>query len=109
MPIDNHYIMYFYQVSKCKQSIKDGDLSQALVHLEKARFHAVEADKIEFDDRGEYAYTSPLFDKLTVDTSKFLHTNDSPALQQFAEDLEGKDFDALRGNMKFQEIQNSLS
>lgn len=106
--LDKHYIMYFYQVSKSKQSIKDGDLSQALVHLEKARFHAVEADKIEFDDRGEYAYTSPLFDKLSVDTSTFLHTNDVPALQNFAENLEGKDFDALRGNMKFQEIQNSL-
>ena len=110
--VDGHHrykiFKYFYQVSKSKQSIKDGDLSQALVHLEKARFHAVEADKIEFDDRGEYAYTSPLFDKRSVDTSTFLHANDVPTLQKLAENLEGKDFDALRGNMKFQEIQNSL-
>ena len=106
--LDKHYIMYFYQVSKSKQLIKDGDLSQALVHLEKARFHAVEADKIEFDDRGEYAYTSPVFDKLTVDTSTFLHTNDVPALQNFAEHLDDKDFDVLRSNIKFQEIQHSL-
>jgi len=106
--LDEHYIMYFYELSLAKKGIQSGKQEQTLEHLKKAHYHAAEMDKIEYDSPGKYRYTAPLFDKLTVDTSAFLHTNDGPALQDFAEKLNGKEFDPLRNLDGFQELVNSL-
>lgn len=106
--LDEHYIMYLYEVSISQKSIQTGHLDQALEHLKKAQHHAAEMDKIEFDRPGEYHYTSPLFNKLTVDTSMFFHTNDRPVLQEFAEILGKKEFDVLRNHDEFQELVSQL-
>ena len=106
--LDEHYIMYLYKISLAKKSIQEDHSDQAFEHLKKARHHAAEMDKIEFDSPGEYHYTAPLFNKLTVDTSTFIHTNDIPALQQFAEILEKNEFDSLRNRDEFHELVNSL-
>lgn len=106
--LDESYIMYRYEVSLAKTSMKGGDFDKTFEHLKKAYQHAAEMDRIEFDSPGEYCYTSPLFDKLTVDTSTFLHTNDSPAVQQFAETLCKKEFDPIRDQKEFQELLELL-
>lgn len=105
---DLHYIMYLYEISNSKIAIQENNKPEALAHLEKAKFHATESDNVEYKFPGEYCYTSPLFDKLSVDTSMFLHTNDTPSLQQFAETLQNKEFNPLRSQKKFQELVNSL-
>ena len=106
--LDMHYYMYLYEVSNSKQAIREGGPEKAVEHLAKAKYHAAEMDKIEYDAPGEYGYTAPLFDKLTVDTKAFLHTNDHPALLQLEEELNKKEFDALRNHAGFQELLDSL-
>ena len=106
--LDEHYIMFFYELTNSKKALKEERSSDALEHLTKAKYHAAEMDKIEFDAPGEYRYTSPLFDKLTVDTSTFLHTNDCPALQELARQLKENEFDVLRSDDRFQDLMRSL-
>lgn len=106
--LDGHYIMYHYEVSNSKKAIQENNMEQALEHLAKAKYHASEMDEIEYEAPGEYRYTAPLFDKLSDDTRDWLHSNDSPALVQLAEELNKKEFDPLRNYTGFQELLNSL-
>lgn len=106
--LDEHYVLYFYEYTNSKKALREERLEDALEHLSKAKYHAAEMDKIEFDAPGEYRYTAPLFDRLTVDTSTFLHTNDGPALQELAKQLETSEFDVLRNDNRFQELLNSF-
>ena len=73
------------------------------MYLKKIIAHGFKsfADKIIFDSPGEYRYTSPSFDKITVDTSSFVHTNDGPVLQEFFNYVGRKEFDALRDFNEF--------
>lgn len=102
--LDKHGIMFRHEISLAKKELHSNNLHNALLHLKKAKHHAIEGDKIEFDVPGEYQYTSPLFDRLTVDTSKFIHTNDIPHLQLFTEILNKKEFDAIRSIPEFQKL-----
>lgn len=88
--------------------MREERFEDAFAHLKKAKYHAAEMDKIEFDAPGEYRYTAPLFDKLTVDTSTFLHTNDGPALQELARQLQEAEFDVLRSDDRFQDLMRSF-
>jgi len=106
--LDLHFNMYLYEIYSSKKAIQENRLQDALAHLRKAKHHATEADKVEYDSPGVYHYTSPVFNKLTVDTGAFLHTNDTPALQQFAEKLQTKEFDLLRCRNDFQALVDSL-
>ena len=106
--LDYHYIIYYHERALARKSTQEGNLPEALEHLKKAYFHAGESDKIIYDSPGEYRYTSPSFDKITVDTSNFVHTNDGPDLQEFFNYVGRKEFDALRDFNKFQEWMNSL-
>ncbi|MBQ8215130.1 MAG: helix-turn-helix transcriptional regulator [Clostridia bacterium] len=106
--LDKHYILFVYELTNSKKALKEERSSDALAHLKKAKHHAAEMDKIEFDAPGEYRYTAPLFDKLTVDTSTFLHTNDGPALKELAKQLENPEFDVLRSDDRFQDLICSL-
>ena len=57
---------------------------------------------------GVYAYTSPWFDKLTVDTSTFFRTGDRPLLLCFENSLKAEMFDVLRDRADFQELADSV-
>lgn len=102
--LDDHGIMFRYEISLARKELLANNCNAAIEHLKNARYHAAECDKIEFDYPGEYPYTSPLFDKLTVDTRKFCHTNDIPNLQLLAEMLGKKEFDSIRENSGFQKL-----
>lgn len=106
--LDYHYILYYNERALAKKSAQEENLPDALEHLKRAYFHACESDKVVFDFPGEYRYTTPLFDKITVDTSTFVHTNDGPELQEFFNYVDRKEFDALRNFNEFQEWKNAL-
>lgn len=106
--LENHYIVYLHERALSKKAAQEGNLYEAVEHLKKAHFHACESDKIVFDSPGEYHYTAPLFDKLTVDTSKFVHTNDVPDRKEFFNYITRKEFDPLRNLDEFQELINSI-
>jgi len=106
--LDMQYILYHYEVSNSKKAVQNNKLKEALEHLAKAKYHAAEMDKIEYDFPGEYQYTAPLFDMLTFDSREWLHTNDGPALRQLEQTLNEKEFHALRNASEFQDLINSL-
>ena len=106
--LDESYIMYRYEIVLSKKALAVSDFDQAILHLQNAKAHAACSDKIEYDAPGVYAYTSPWFDKLTVDTSTFLRTGDRPVLLCFADSLKAEMFDVLRDRADFQELADSM-
>ncbi len=106
--LDEHATFYYYELSLCKKSITAGKTENAIEHLKKARDHAAEYDKIVYDFPGEYRYTCPLFDMLSVDTRTFLHTNNCRYSEELANKLAEGEFDALRGLAEFEALVQSL-
>lgn len=106
--LDESYIMYRYELILCREAIDLGDSDKAIEHLKTAREIAAYSDKIEYDEPGVYRYTNPLFDKLTVDTSAFLYSEDRPLLLCFADSLKAEMFAPLRERKDYMELVSSL-
>ena len=106
--LDESYIMYRYELILSRKAVDSNNFNEAIAHLKTAKAIAACSDKIEYTEPGIYHYTNPLFDKLTVDTSTFLHTEDRPLLLCFADSLKAEIFAPLRERKDFLELVSSL-
>lgn len=106
--LDESYIMYRYELILSRKAVDSNNLNEAIAHLKTAKAIAAYSDKIEYAEPGIYHYTNPLFDKLTVDTNTFLHTEDRPLLLCFADSLKAEIFAPLRERKDFLELVSSL-
>lgn len=102
--LDECYVMYNYELVLGKKAMEDGCYDSAVGHLSNAKRIAAESDKIEYDAPGVYSYTSPMFDRLTVDTREFLKTNNKPLLICFEESIKAAVFDPLRDRKDFMKL-----
>lgn len=69
-----HFEMAHICFKKACYAASSGDLESAKADLKKSIYHAKEYDKIVYISPGEYTFTAPIFNKITVDTRDFPHT-----------------------------------
>lgn len=91
-----HYEMAHIQFRKAEIEAKEGRLDNAIELLKKSIYHAKEYDMIDSIAPGEYAFTAPLFNKLTVDSTKWYHTGSGTLLEDIQQMCNRKSFEALR-------------
>jgi len=76
---DGNYCEYHHSMShikfrKAEISASEGNAESAMVFLKEAVYHAREYDLIDSIALGEYRYTAPLFDHITIDSREWYHS-----------------------------------
>lgn len=102
--LDNADIMCRFELLLARKATCENNPGKAVEHLKKAKQHAIEIDRIQIDCPGEYRYTSPLFDKLTVDTRKFVYTNNISTRALFLKEIRDKIFNPIRKMPEFRKL-----
>ena len=99
---DGNYLLYHGDVAdahyeKATMLAADGKYDEAMEELKKSAYHVKEYDKLDYVGNTEvYHYTTPLFDRLTVDTSKFFRSG------------EGTKADSFRNRLRIKDIWNPI-
>ena len=96
-----NYEMAHIQFRKAEMEAKENHTDEALNLLKKAIYYAREYDLIDSISPGEYAYTAPLFSKVTIDTRKWCHTGNTTLLESIKEMCKRKSFDAVRNHREY--------
>ena len=91
-----HYEMAHIQFRKSESAAKAGHLHEALSLLKKSVYHAREYDFIDTTAPGEYAFTAPLFNRLTIDSRKWCHTGSDTLFDDIKNMCNRKSFDKIR-------------
>lgn len=70
----HHFLKEVYQ-KKAKYFVKKAEYDKAVQALIKAHFHVCEYDKIDYIGNNDiYKHTSPLFDRIVINTNEFVKT-----------------------------------
>lgn len=108
---DGNYLLYHDSVAeahyeKAAMFARDGKYDEAMEELKKSVYHIKEYDKIDFVGNTEvYHYTTPLFDRLTVDSSKFFRSGEWQSIDSYRQRLRVKDvFNPLREREDFKAL-----
>lgn len=99
-----HQEMAHINVRKAEAAAQNGDGDMAVQFLQKAMHHAAEFDLIDIVNPGEYAFTAPLFNKLTIDTRKFCRTGTSTVTDDIRERCKRASFDTVRERYDFKAL-----
>ena len=99
-----HYEMAHIQFRKAEMEIKENRTNEAINLLKKAIYHAREYDLLDRISPGEYAYTAPIFNKVTIDTRTWCHTGNSTLLDDIKEMCNRKIFDTIRNHKEYSEL-----
>ncbi len=99
-----HCEMAHIQFRKAEIEAKNGNSDNAIQLLKKAVFHAREYDLLDSISPGEYAFTAPLFNKLTVNSMNWYHTGTSTLLDDIKQMCGRKSFDKLREHKEYQSL-----
>lgn len=99
-----HYDMAHINVRKAEKAAKRGDGDTAVQLLQKAMHHAAEYDIIDTVSPGEYTFTAPLFNKLTIDSREFAHTATGTLADDIREMCKRASFDHIRSREDFKAL-----
>ena len=99
-----HYEMAHIQFWKAEIEARTGHPNEAIGLLKKSLYHAKEYDLIDSISPGEYAFTAPLFNKLTIDSKEWYHTGSDTLGDSIKEMCTRKSFDAIRSREDFQTL-----
>lgn len=99
-----HYEMAHIQFRKAEIEATENRTDEALNLLKKAIYHARAYDLLDSISPGEYAYTAPLFNKVTIDTRKWCHTGNTTLLDDIKEMCNRKIFDTIRNLKEYSEL-----
>lgn len=82
---------------KAQRQIKRGEFDDAVKTLEKGLYHATEYDKLHTENNGVFSYSSPLFDKVIIDTKEWCRTGTTTFAEDYIEMLKNRSWlDPLR-------------
>lgn len=106
---DGNYCMYHdsmmdIQFRKAEAAAVRGDGDAAVELLQKAMYHAKEFDMITLVNPGEYAYTAPLLDKVTVDTRGLYGEYSLPMAKGIKVMCQNDAFDLIRDREDFRAL-----
>lgn len=96
-----HHALMSIELKKARKNIKDNENSEAVKALEKAKYHARELDRIEYDNPGKYMFSAPLLSFYEYDTTKLCKTGTETNLEDFCLWLDNKCYDGLREMPEF--------
>ncbi|MBQ5601806.1 MAG: helix-turn-helix transcriptional regulator [Clostridia bacterium] len=99
-----HYEMAHIQFRKAEIEATENRTDEALNLLKKAIYHARAYDLLDSISPGEYTYTAPLFNKVTIDTRKWCHTGNTTLLDDIKEMCNRKIFDTIRNLKEYSEL-----
>jgi len=99
-----HYEMAHIQFRKAEIETKNGNLNAAMQLLKKAVYNAKEYDLLDSIVPGEYTFTAPLFNKLTIDSREWCHTGSATLVDDIKEMCARKSFDAIRNHKDYTEL-----
>ncbi len=106
---DGNYCNYHYEMAhikfrKAEIEAKSGNLDSALELLKKSVYHAREMDLMDWVSPGEYAFTAPLLNKLTCNSTNWCHTGNDTFLDDIKRMCGRKSFDKLREHKEYQSL-----
>ncbi|MBE6694600.1 MAG: helix-turn-helix transcriptional regulator [Ruminococcaceae bacterium] len=99
-----HYEMAHIQFRKAEIEAKANRTHEALNLLKKAIHHAKQYDLLDSISPGEYAYTAPLFNKVTIDTREWNHTGNATLSDDIKELCNRKIFDTIRNDKEYTKL-----
>lgn len=99
-----NYEMAHIQFRKAETEAAENRTDEAVKYLKKAIYHAKEYDLLNSISPGEYAYTAPLFNKVTIDTRKWCHTGKTTLLDDIKGMCNRKSFDSIRKHREYSEL-----
>ena len=104
--LDFHYYLYQAAMKKAGGYAAAHEYEKSVQSLQKALFHSREYDKIDDPSAPEkYKYTSPVFERLTLDTNSFCRTGSSTCEEDILKGLEkGTLWDVLRDREDFKTL-----
>ena len=99
-----HYEMAHIQFRKAEMQAMENRDNDALNLLKKAIYHAKKYDLLDSISPGEYAYTAPLFNKVTINTCEWCHTDNTTLFDSIKEMCKRKIFDTIRNHKEYLEL-----
>lgn len=99
-----HHALMSIELKEARKHIKDNENSEAVKALEKAKCHARELDRIEYDNPGKYMFSSPLLYLYEYDTAMLCKTGTETNVEDFYSWLDNKCYDPLREMPAFQKL-----
>lgn len=99
-----HFEMAHIQFRKAEIEAIENHTNESLNLLKKSIYHAKEYDLLDSISPGEYAYTTPLFNKITIDTRKWFHSNSCTLFNDIKEMCNRKSFDAIRNHKEYSKL-----
>lgn len=105
---DGNYCEYHHSMShikfrKAEIAASERNAESAMKFLKEATYYAKEYDLIESIALGEYRYTAPLFDHLTIDSREWYHS-EGTLLDDIKEMSKRKVFDFIRDRKDFKAL-----
>ena len=98
--LDFHHDLYMIALSRARKEIQTGNIDAATAFLKKAREHAVSYDAIQ----GEYAFTSPVFDHIKINTDDRCITGTTTALEDFRALFDFPQYLPIKSHRDFAEL-----
>lgn len=96
-----HYELYRVALSEAEEKIRAGELDQAMIAMRKARKHAIGLDGV----KGDYSFTSPLFDRLKYNTELNWHrTGTRTMLEEFRALFDYPVYSPLKSHKDYDEL-----
>ena len=99
-----HHALMSIQLKKAKKYIKENATKKVVKALEKAKFHARELDRIEYENPGIYIFSSNILSGYKYNTATLYKTGTETNLEDFCSLLNNKLYDPLRTMPEFQRI-----
>ena len=99
-----HYEMAHIQFRKAEIEAKEQHINEAVELLKKSIHHAKEYDLLDSISPGEYAFSAPLFNKLTIDSRKWCHTGNTTLLDDIKAMCKRKSFNTIRDYKEYSEL-----
>lgn len=106
---DGNYLYFHFEMAhsyfkKAELAVSTGDFENVKSYLIKSICHAKEYDRIVYVSPDEYSFTTPIFDKITVDTRNFPHTTMDRLLEDIKNMSKRPCFDVIKEDEEFKKI-----
>lgn len=100
---EHHHSMSQIKFRKAEIAASEGNIEAAVELLKEAIYHAKEYDLIDSIAPGEYRYTAPLFDHLTIDSREWCHS-EGTFVDGIKEMSKRNVFDSIRDRKDFKAL-----